>query len=122
MFELVVRGHFSAAHQLRGYGGKCEALHGHNYKIDIHVTSDKLNEAGIAIDFALLKDSLEGILKELDHKFLNDLPQFTSINPSAENIARFIFDRLLKKFETKGVELKKVGVWESDSCVAYYSR
>ncbi|NOX20185.1 MAG: 6-carboxytetrahydropterin synthase QueD [Nitrospirae bacterium] len=120
MYELMIETTFSAAHQLRGYKGKCEELHGHNWKVQVHVTATKLNEIDIAIDFHDLKAYTNEVVKQLDHAFLNDLFPFTEINPSSENIARWIFESLKKKINNDYVKVSAVTVWESDTASATY--
>ncbi len=123
MYELSVNSHFSGAHRLRYLNGKCEELHGHNWKIEVSVTSSKLNPEGIVIDFTVLKQKLEGILKTLDHTYLNDLPYFSDKEPSSENIAKYIFEHLKKELRGYSVTLKKVTAWESETASAtYYGR
>ena len=120
MYDLMVEADFSAAHQLRGYKGKCEALHGHNWRVQIVVSSDKLNEIGIVIDFHELKEISREVILPLDHSFLNDVFPFTEINPSSENIARWIYDSLKKKLQIKNCMVSSVTVWENDSSSATY--
>jgi 6-pyruvoyltetrahydropterin/6-carboxytetrahydropterin synthase len=122
MYELNIRKEFSAAHRLREYRGKCEALHGHNWKVDVFVSSSKLNKIGIAADFKDLKAALYKVLEELDHKYLNDIPYFSRHNPTSENIAKYIFERLSLKTDKLKVKLSKVTVWESDSANASYTQ
>ena len=120
MYELTIETSFSAAHQIRGYKGKCEDLHGHNWKVQVHVLADKLNEIDIAIDFHALKRHTHEIIEQLDHVFLNDIFPFTEINPSSENIARWIFDSLKRKINDENVRVSAITVWESDSASATY--
>ena len=120
MYELTIETSFSAAHQIRGYKGKCEDLHGHNWKVQVHVLADKLNEIDIAIDFHDLKRHTNEIIEQLDHVFLNDIFPFTEINPSSENIARWIFDSLKRKINDENVRVSAITVWESDSASATY--
>ncbi|NCO83866.1 MAG: 6-carboxytetrahydropterin synthase QueD [Nitrospirae bacterium CG_4_10_14_3_um_filter_44_29] len=120
MFELTVDTTFAAAHQLRGYKGKCERLHGHNWKVQAHVAAEKLNGIDIAIDFHDLKRLLNEVIAPLDHSFLNDIFPFTEKNPSSENIARWIYDSLNKKLADEDVEVSAVTVWESDTASATY--
>ena len=120
MYEIAVFSHFSGAHRLRYLHGQCENLHGHNWKIEAHVTSRHLGKDGVAIDFGMLKEKLRTILKDLDHTHLNDLPYFESREPSSENIARYIFDRLKPKLKEHSVILKKVTAWESETASASY--
>ncbi|MBF0563801.1 MAG: 6-carboxytetrahydropterin synthase QueD [Nitrospirae bacterium] len=122
MYELMIEATFAAAHQLRGYKGKCEQLHGHNFKVQIHVQADSLNDTGIAIDFHDLKRYTREVVDQLDHAFLNDVFPFTEINPSSENIARWIFDSMKKKIDTDEdyAHLAAVTVWESETASATY--
>jgi len=120
MYELMIETKFSGAHQLRGYQGKCENLHGHNWKVQVHVSAEILNDIDLAIDFHDLKQYTQEIVDQLDHGFLNDVFPFTEINPSSENIAKWIFDSLRKKIEDDNVEVSAVTVWESDTASATY--
>ena len=120
MFTAKVIDGFSAAHRLRGYQGDCERLHGHNYRVEVAVESLHLDDAGIVMDFRDLKQILKDVLKVLDHQYLNDLEPFTAINPSAENIAEYIFHAVWGSIKTP-VLLKEVTVWENDSCCVTYS-
>ena len=120
MFEITVLSHFSAAHRLRHLHGKCEALHGHNWRIEVSVAAKELTKEGVVIDFGLLKNRVETILKTLDHTYLNDLPYFLKREPSSENIARYIFDRLKKELRPYSVTLEKVSAWESETAYATY--
>jgi 6-pyruvoyltetrahydropterin/6-carboxytetrahydropterin synthase len=121
MFELKVITGFAAAHQLRNFGGNCEKLHGHNWKVEVILSGDKLNEAGLLIDFREVKETTDGILKELDHSFLNDLPRFKNENPSSENIAAYLFEKLSGELNDNHLKVTKVTAWESDSACASYS-
>ncbi len=120
MFELTVDTTFAAAHQLRGYKGKCEQMHGHNWKVQVHVVAEKLNDIDIAIDFHDLKELLDGVVAPLDHSFLNDIFPFTEKNPSSENIAKWIYDSLNKKLSDEHVQVSAVTVWESETAAATY--
>jgi 6-pyruvoyltetrahydropterin/6-carboxytetrahydropterin synthase len=123
MYEILIKGDFSSAHNLRGYKGKCEALHGHSWKVEARFEKAGLDEIGISVDFRLLKSKLRSILKKLDHTYLNNLDVFKKQNPSAENIARYIYAKLKTSVKKKGLVLKAVSVWESDtSCATYYER
>ncbi len=123
MYEITVLSHFSGAHRLRYLHGKCEQLHGHNWKVEISVSAGRLNEEGLVIDFQILKKKLEKVLKALDHTYLNDLSIFSEKEPSSENIAKYIFDKLRKELKTYPVTLKRVAAWESqNACAAYFER
>jgi 6-pyruvoyltetrahydropterin/6-carboxytetrahydropterin synthase len=124
MFEVSVEAGFAAAHQLRNYRGKCENLHGHNYKVRVTVQGDDLNSIGLLADFTELKAALREITEFLDHKFLNEIPPFTEINPSAENVAKYICDELQKALGEGAAEvpvkIAEVKVWETDTSTATY--
>ena len=120
MYEVTVSSHFSGAHRLRHLHGKCEQLHGHNWKVEISVSADRLSREGLVIDFHILKQTLEKVLKPLDHTYLNDLPHFSAKEPSSENIAKHIFDTLRKELKTYRVTLKRVTAWESETASATY--
>lgn len=104
MFEVRVEADFSAAHFLRDYNGKCENLHGHNYKVYAHVRGPKLNEGGMLLDFSKLKTALRSVCKKLDHTNLNDFDIFEQ-NPSAERIAMFIYDGIIDELKKEGLDL-----------------
>ena len=113
MYEVKVKGDFSGAHNLRNYKGACEALHGHNWHIEASVQSKTLNEHGMVMDFKDLRSALFRVLEGLDHKYLNDIPYFKKINPTSENIARFIHEKM-------GTHFLKVSVWETrNSCASF---
>jgi 6-pyruvoyltetrahydropterin/6-carboxytetrahydropterin synthase len=121
MYTLNVETKFASAHQLRGYKGKCENIHGHSWRAQVKVCSDKLNDIGLAMDFTDLKRILNDIIKPLDHICLNEIYPFTDINPSSENIAKFIFESLKEKVASYRVKVKSVTVWESDTSSATYT-
>jgi 6-pyruvoyltetrahydropterin/6-carboxytetrahydropterin synthase len=118
MYEISVRQHFDAAHFLRGYRGKCEALHGHRFEVVLKVNARKLNEIGIAYDFVELKECLNRVLARLDHTCLNDRAPFDNINPSSENIAVTIYGEL--KPMLKAVPVSCIEVWESPVTMVSY--
>ncbi|MEJ5227251.1 6-carboxytetrahydropterin synthase QueD [Thermodesulfovibrio sp.] len=120
MYKLKIITDFDAAHQLRGYKGKCENIHGHNWKVEIAVISESLNDIGIAIDFKELKMIAESVISKLDHTFLNEISPFNEVNPSSENIARWIYYSLKDKFDKYPVRLDSVTVWESEHASATY--
>ena len=122
MYQVTIETHFSAAHYLRNYHGRCENLHGHNWKIEVTVSSDKLDEAGMALDFSILKEKTKAILEQLDHRNLNEIEPFTEINPSSENIAYFLFNLLTQNLRDYPVTLTRVTVWESQNSKASYSQ
>jgi 6-pyruvoyltetrahydropterin/6-carboxytetrahydropterin synthase len=120
MYELTVIRQFAAAHQLRETGGDCERLHGHNWKVEVSVTGEELNESGLLIDFEEVKKATDRILEELDHSLLNDLPHFKDQNPSSENIATYVFEQLSSTLNNNNIKVTKVTAWESDSARATY--
>ncbi len=120
MYELKVISQFAAAHQLREFEGGCEKLHGHNWKIEVYICGEKLGNDGLLVDFRVVKAATRKALGGLDHKFLNELDPFKSVNPSSENIARLIFKILSDEINTESVKVSKVTAWESDSACATY--
>ncbi|MCU0596908.1 MAG: 6-carboxytetrahydropterin synthase QueD [Desulfobacterota bacterium] len=120
MYELKVVSDFAAAHNLRNFRGKCEQLHGHNWKIEVVLRGTELDESGVVVDFGEVKDAVRLILSEIDHKYLNDLPYFTTHNPSSENIARYLFEKLGERLDTGNRWIHSVTAWEStDACATY---
>jgi len=119
MYEVMIKREFASAHNLRNYKGSCETLHGHNWKVDITVETDSLDEIGLALDFNLLKEKTNEIIEGLDHIYLNEHEAFKEKNPSSENIARYIFDGLKATLDD-GVKVKKVTIWETDDAAASY--
>ena len=120
MFELKIISHFAAAHQLKMVARKCENLHGHNWKVEIMVSGETLNDAGVLIDFGEIKTCVSGIMDGLDHKFLNELAPFKNNNPSSENIALFIAKALQEKIDGTSIKVCRVTAWESeDACATY---
>lgn len=115
MYELTIEGNFASAHQLRGYKGKCENLHGHNWRVELTVSGSELNDIGLLIDFHDLKRILNEVLDRLDHKNINDVKPFNRENPSSENIARFIAleIEILLNDEAPDIQIASVIVWES---------
>ena len=120
MYELKIVTHMAAAHQLRDYEGGCEKLHGHNWKIEVHVTGSKLGQNGLLIDFKRVKEATARHLKELDHTFLNDLQPFKSVNPSSENIARHLYQSLSRDLNDGNVKVSRITAWESETACATY--
>ena len=113
MYEISVEKHFDAAHFLRGYKGKCEALHGHRFRVVAKVRAVELDDIGIAYDFAELKQRLADIISRFDHTCLNEVPPFDKINPSSENIAANIYDEMKGKLSGAPVSISAIEVWES---------
>jgi 6-pyruvoyltetrahydropterin/6-carboxytetrahydropterin synthase len=120
MFELKVISKFAAAHQLRMVTEKCENLHGHNWKVEAFVTGAKLNDAGVLMDFGIIKKRLAEIMDLLDHKFLNEIEPFNTCNPSSEMISRYIAEELQARINDPSVAVSRICVWESDDACATY--
>jgi len=114
MFEVSVEETFAAGHALRHYRGKCENVHGHNYRVQVTVEGAELNPAGLLVDFTDLKRLIRAIVARLDHQFLNDLAPFDAINPSAENMARYFYEELSRGLDASGARIREVRIWETD--------
>ena len=120
-FEVMIERNFSSAHQLRGYKGKCENLHGHNYKIEIYARGSELDNIGLLVDFGELKDAADEVVAYLDHRNINELPPFDEeLNPSAENLARYILERVSSRVGDERVHIYKVRCFETPTSVATY--
>ena len=120
-YEVMIERNFSSAHQLRGYKGKCENLHGHNYKVEIYARGEELNNIGLLIDFGDLKSAADEIVKYLDHRNINELPPFDEeLNPSAENLAKYFLDYLNTRVADDRVKVYKVRCFETPTSVATY--
>jgi 6-pyruvoyltetrahydropterin/6-carboxytetrahydropterin synthase len=120
-YALTVRTAFSAAHRLREYEGNCERLHGHNWRVEVTIESRVLDRQGIALDFRVIKSHLAELLSRFDHRFLNDVAPFDGMNPSSENLARYLFEEMEKRIpQPAGVA--RVAVWESEDARAEYYR
>lgn len=117
MYEIKVKANFSSAHNLRNYRGKCEHLHGHNWVVEAVFSYKKLDKDGMAIDFRDAKTMLKDTLEELDHSYLNELKDFKVLNPTSENIAKLIYD----KIKAGCAAIKSVAVWENENSCATYS-
>jgi 6-pyruvoyltetrahydropterin/6-carboxytetrahydropterin synthase len=120
MYEITIIKSFSAAHRLADIGGKCEELHGHNFKVEVTVAAPELNPAGILIDFRDIKRWLNEILNNIDHKDLNELSFFKKTNPSSENVAEYIFREMTLKNKQLNVKISRVKVWESENAAVTY--
>ena len=121
MFEVMIERNFSSAHQLRGYKGKCENLHGHNYKIEIFARGRELDNIGLLVDFGELKGAADEVVQYLDHRNINELPPFDEqLNPSAENLARYILERVAARVSDDRVQVYKVRCYETPTSVATY--
>ncbi len=119
-YTLKVVTDFAAAHSLRNYPGDCSKLHGHNWKVEAEVTASALNELGIGMDFKQIRTETKAICDSLDHSYLNEISPFDEINPTAENIAAFIFTELAKKLNSDTTQVSAITVWETErACVRY---
>lgn len=116
MYTITVEGNFSSAHNLRAYKGKCEELHGHNWRVTVSAAGGLLDKTGMVLDFHLLKNALKGVLENLDHTHLNKHAYFRKVNPTSEQIARYIYERMKKKVPV----LSSVTVWENQGSSATY--
>jgi 6-pyruvoyltetrahydropterin/6-carboxytetrahydropterin synthase len=121
MFEVTIEQTFAAGHALRNYHGKCENVHGHNYRCQVTLEGAELDHTGLLMDFVALKKTLQSVIDRLDHQWLNDLPPFDVLNPSAENIAKYIYDEVNKGIGGQAdVRLGSVRLWETDTSSATY--
>jgi len=119
MYTLSVEKMISTAHQLRDYDGPCARVHGHNWKVRLDVQSEQVDERGIAIDFNILDEKLLEVIGPFDHQLINSIPPFDKLNPTAENLVKYIYDQLGNKL-TEKVSLKKVSIWETDDYMVSY--
>ncbi|GAX61788.1 6-pyruvoyl-tetrahydropterin synthase [Candidatus Scalindua japonica] len=119
MYELVVEKTFAGAHNLRAYDGECERLHGHNWRVEVTLKAEKLNELGMVMDFKDIKKRLEEILSRFDHSYLNELSEFKEENPTTENVSKVIYDNLSEQLPPE-IFVAKVKTWESEKCAAAY--
>jgi 6-pyruvoyltetrahydropterin/6-carboxytetrahydropterin synthase len=123
MYEVTVEAGFSSGHYLRNYQGKCENPHGHNYKVRVTLAGGALDDSGLLLDFKLLKQVLHPVISRIDHQMLNDIEPFTTLNPSAENIAKFFYDQTkdqLNRMTQGRVRVKDCTIWETDTTTATY--
>ncbi|HWQ53620.1 MAG TPA: 6-carboxytetrahydropterin synthase QueD [Bryobacteraceae bacterium] len=120
MFEITVEETFAAGHALRNYHGKCENVHGHNYRVLVTLTGTELDAAGLLVDFVEVKKALHAVVDRLDHQYLNDLPPFDTLNPSAENMARYICEQLGQQLPPGPAMVSAVKLWETDTSSATY--
>jgi 6-pyruvoyltetrahydropterin/6-carboxytetrahydropterin synthase len=120
VYNLTIRTSFAAAHNLINYQGDCENLHGHNWKVEVSVTARDLDQAGLGIDFKILKKEAGAIINELDHKYLNDNPAFQNVSPSSEQISRYLYQRISERINNNNIKVASITVWESDNASACY--
>jgi 6-pyruvoyltetrahydropterin/6-carboxytetrahydropterin synthase len=122
MFQVSVEETFSSGHALRGYKGKCENVHGHNYRVQVSLEGPELDNIGLLVDFTHLKQIVREIIKRLDHQFINDLEPFTKVNPSAENLAKYFYDEVSGQLKSlpPGARVTETVIWETDTSSARY--
>lgn len=124
MFEVTVEHSFAAGHALREYKGKCENVHGHNYRVQVTVEGERLNRIGLLVDFVELKRAVRQTCEQLDHQFINDLEPFTTLNPSAENIAKYLYERVTGTLDLTTLQppirISQVKIWETDTSMAVF--
>jgi 6-pyruvoyltetrahydropterin/6-carboxytetrahydropterin synthase len=122
MFEVSVEESFAAGHALRGYKGKCENTHGHNYKVRLTLEGPALDQVGLLCDFVHVKRVMRAVIESLDHKYLNDMAPFDTVNPSAENIAKYFYEQTVAQMRehANGARISSVTVWETDTTAAVY--
>jgi len=121
MFVLKIVTDFASAHSLRDYPGDCARLHGHNWQVEVMVYSQVLNESGIAIDFREIKNQTNVVVKRLDHQYLNEIKPFDVLNPTAENIAKYLFDEIGILINNQEVKVKELTIWETPRSAVTYS-
>ncbi len=120
IYEIYVKDHFAAAHALRGYNGNCSNMHGHNWDVEAYIQCTKLNKLGIGIDYRDVKEIVKDVLSKLDHTNLNEVAEFGSINPTSENISKFLYNELSRRLNTELIKVAKVMVFESPGCGSSY--
>jgi len=123
VFEIIIKSEFAAAHYMKNYSGKCSKLHGHNWTVEVKI-EDKLNDEGMVLDFDIAKQALAAVLEELDHSLLNEVSEFGDVNPTTENIAKYIYNKLMTKTQIgqKQKKVKEVKVYETGATAAVYKR
>lgn len=120
IYTLKILADFASAHTLRDYPGDCSRMHGHNWKIEVEVTATELNNHGMGMDFKTIKTATRKLAKTLDHRYLNDIPPFDTVNPTAENIAQYFYQSLSKTINIETAKISGVTLWETDrACVRY---
>ena len=121
MFEVIVQQTFASGHSLRNYHGKCENVHGHNYRVEVTFQGDRLNEAGLLVDFVEVKHLMNKVIDYLDHQYINDLKPFDVLSPSGENLAKYFHDEIRAGLgEQDPARISEVKIWETDITAAVY--
>ncbi len=119
-YTLKILTDFASAHTLRDYPGDCRRMHGHNWKLEVEVTTNRLDDTGMGVDFRVIKNAARDLAKTLDHYYLNDIPPFDKINPTAENIAAYFYSGLSQTLNKPDLRVSAVTLWETDrACVKY---
>ena len=119
-YTLRVLTDFASAHTLRDYPGQCANMHGHNWKVEAEVEAETLDDTGMAVDFKVVKSAAREIAGQLDHRYLNDVPPFDTVNPTAENLARWFFREMAERLNRPGLRVSALTLWETDrACVRY---
>lgn len=119
-YTLKILTDFASAHTLRDYPGDCRRMHGHNWKLEVEVTTNRLDDTGMGVDFRVIKNAARDLAKTLDHYYLNDIPPFDKINPTAENIAAYFYSGLSQTLNKPDLRVSAVTLWETDrACVRY---
>lgn len=120
VYTLKILTEFASAHTLREYPGACSRMHGHNWKVEVEVQASKLNSVGMGVDFKVIKQHTREITEKLDHRYLNEIEPFNRINPTAENIAAYLFEQISATLNTDVIKVLSVTLWETDrACVRY---
>ena len=120
MFEITIEETFAAGHALRNYKGKCENVHGHNYRCQVTLVGEQLDDIGLLVDFVEVKRVVHAVLDRMDHQWLNDFPPFDRLNPSAENMAKYIYDEVSAGLAKENARVSGVRLWETDTASATY--
>ena len=120
MYTLTTMVEFSSAHTLVGHSGPCKKMHGHNWRVEVEITGEKLDKIGMVVDFKEIRKATNLVVDELDHEFLNNLDPFSEDNPTAENIAIYIFTKLSEEFSNKNVKVNSIKLWETDKSAVSY--
>ena len=120
MFKLIVKKEFSSAHILHGHPGDCKRMHGHNWIVEAKVEGDNINSIGMVIDFKDIKKNLANIISKLDHRFLNEIDPFIEVNPTAENISKYIYKELSKNINTDNIKVSEIKLWETNNSAVIY--
>ena len=120
MYRIFIETHFAASHQLHGYEGPCRVLHGHTWKVRVEVETGQIDKIGISFDFKQLKSVTQSVIQRLDHHHINDIPPFDKVNPTAENLSKYIYEEVKKQLP-RAIRISQVTVWESANYAVSYS-